>query len=479
MTIGGTRDGRVLAYRLAIVQDAGAYPAFGAIIPVMMTRTMAPGVYDIERVECSARSVVTNTVPVVAYRGAGRPEATAAIERAMDLFAAEIGMDPVEVRRRNLLPAFDEPYTTTMGAVYDVGNYAGALETVLVAAGYEKLREEQQRRRERGDVVQLGIGVSCYVEITGASLPGSEPQEVARVVIHGDGSATVFTGTSPHGQGHDTAWSMIAAEELGIAMERIDVVHGDTDLVPVGTGTFGSRSLQQGGAAVQKISAEVARRARELAADLLEASVDDVVLDREQSRFHVAGTPARGFGWGELALLAAERGMAALDVEGPFVAPGPTFPFGAHVAVVEVDTETGMARLVRHVACDDAGTVLNPLLFDGQVHGGIAQGVAQALVEEYAYDADGNPLTGNLADYTFVSAAELPSFEVVTMETPTPYNPLGAKGVGESGTIGSTPAVQSAVVDALSHLGVRHLDMPATPERVWRAVEAAREGGAG
>jgi carbon-monoxide dehydrogenase large subunit len=479
VTIGGTRDGRVLAYRLAIVQDAGAYPAFGAIIPVMMTRTMAPGVYDIERVECSARSVVTNTVPVVAYRGAGRPEATAAIERAMDLFAAEIGMDPVEVRRRNLLPAFDEPYTTTMGAVYDVGNYAGALDTVLVAAGYEKLREEQRSRRERGDVVQLGIGVSCYVEITGASLPGSEPQEVARVVISGDGSATVFTGTSPHGQGHDTAWSMIAAEELGIAMERIEVVHGDTDLVPVGTGTFGSRSLQQGGAAVQKISAEVARRARELAADLLEASVDDVVLDREQSRFHVAGTPARGFGWGELALLAAERGMAALDAEGPFVAPGPTFPFGAHVAVVEVDTETGMARLVRHVACDDAGTVLNPLLFDGQVHGGIAQGVAQSLVEEYAYDADGNPRTGNLADYTFVSAVELPSFEVVTMETPTPYNPLGAKGVGESGTIGSTPAVQSAVVDALSHLGVRHLDMPATPERVWRAVEAAREGGAG
>jgi carbon-monoxide dehydrogenase large subunit len=479
VTIGGTRDGRVLAYRLAIVQDAGAYPAFGAMIPIMMTRTMAPGVYAVERVECSARSVVTNTVPVVAYRGAGRPEATAAIERAMDLFAAEIGMDAAEVRRRNLLPAFSEPHTTTMGAVYDVGDYAGALEAALVAAGYDKLRAEQRERRAHGDVVQLGIGVSCYVEITGASLPGSEPQEVARVVIHGDGSATVYTGTSPHGQGHDTAWSMIAAEELGIAMDRIDVIHGDTDLVPVGTGTFGSRSLQQGGAAVQKISAEVGRRARELAADLLEANVDDVVLDREEGRFHVAGTPGAGFGWGELARLAAERGMAALDVEGPFVAPGPTFPFGAHVAVVEVDTETGMTRLVRHVACDDAGTVLNPLIFEGQVHGGIAQGVAQALLEEYTYDADGNPLTGNFADYTFISSAELPSFEVVPMETPTPYNPLGAKGVGESGTIGSTPAVQSAVVDALSHLGVRHLDMPATPERVWRALEAARAGGDG
>jgi aerobic carbon-monoxide dehydrogenase large subunit len=475
ITIGGTRDGKVLAYRLAIVQDAGAYPGFAAIIPVMMTRTMAPSVYDIPRVECSSKSVVTNTTPVAAYRGAGRPEAVAAIERAMDLFAVEIGMDPVEVRRRNLLPRFAEPYTTPTGAVYDVGDYEAALDAVLERAGYAELRKEQQRRRDGGDTVQMGIGVSCYVEITGQSLPGSDPQEVARVVIHGDGQASVFTGTSPHGQGHDTAWSMIASSELGIEMDRIEVVHGDTDRVPVGTGTFGSRSLQQGGAAVQKVSIEVLERARALAAELLEASIDDVVLDKAAGTFHVTGTPAVAKTWGELAVAAAGQGRASLDVEGNFVAAGPTFPFGAHVAVVEVDVETGKVVLVRHIACDDAGTVLNPLLFEGQVHGGIAQGAAQALVEEFSYDSDGNPVTGNLADYTFISAVELPNFEIVHMETPTPYNPLGAKGVGESGTIGSTPAVQSAVVDALAALGVRHLDMPMTPERVWRAVAAAAQ----
>ncbi len=470
ITIGGTRDGDVQAYRLKIVQDAGAYPGFASIIPVLMTRTMAPSVYDIPRVECVTKSVVTNTTPVAAYRGAGRPEAVAAIERAMDLFALETGLDPCDVRRRNLLPAFSEPFTTSMGAVYDVGDYERALDAVLEAAGYDDLRAEQARRRAEGDPVQMGIGVSCYVEITGKSVTEGPPTEVARVQIHPDGAATVFTGTSPHGQGHDTSWSMIASSELGIPMDRIDVVHGDTDLVPVGGGTFGSRSLQQGGAAVQQVSIEVADRARALAAELLEADVDDVVLDKDAGAFHVQGTPSLAKSWSELATAAAENGHEPLDVESNFVAPGPTYPFGAHVAVVDVDVETGKVRLVRHIACDDAGTVLNPLLFEGQVHGGIAQGVAQALIEEFSYDADGNPITGNLADYTFISAAELPNFEVVHQATPTPYNPLGAKGVGESGTIGSTPAVQSAVIDALSGHGVRHLDMPLTPERVWRAV---------
>jgi carbon-monoxide dehydrogenase large subunit len=473
ITIGGTRDGDVQAYQLKIVQDAGAYPGFASIIPALMTRHMAPSVYDIPRVECVTKSVVTNTTPVAAYRGAGRPEAVAAIERAMDLFAAEIGLDPVEVRRRNLLPPFTEPITTAMGAVYDVGDYGGALDAVLAAAGYDELRAEQARRRAEGDPVQMGIGVSCYVEITGKSITDGPPTEVARVMIHPDGAATVFTGTSPHGQGHDTSWSMIASSELGIPMDRIDVVHGDTDRVPVGGGTFGSRSLQQGGAAVQQVSVELADRARALAAELFEADVDDIVLDRDAGAFHVQGTPSVSKSWSDLATAAADDGREPLDVESNFVAPGPTYPFGAHVAVVEVDVETGKVRLRRHVACDDAGTVLNPLLFEGQVHGGIAQGVAQALIEEFSYDADGNPITGNLADYTFISAAELPNFEVVHQATPTPYNPLGAKGVGESGTIGSTPAVQSAVIDALSGFGVRHLDMPLTPERVWRAVNGA------
>ncbi len=476
ITIGGTRDGDVQAYRLNIVQDAGAYPGFASIIPVLMTRTMAPSVYDIPKVECVTKSVVTNTTPVAAYRGAGRPEAVAAIERAMDLFALETGLDPVEVRRRNLVPPFSEPMTTVMGAVYDVGDYVGALDAVLERAGYDELRAEQRRRRERSDPVQMGIGVSCYVEITGKSVTDSNPQEVARIRIHDDGAATVFTGTSPHGQGHDTSWSMIASSELGIPMDRIDVVHGDTDRVPVGGGTFGSRSLQQGGAAVQQVSIEVVDRARSLAAELLEADLDDVVLDKETGAFHVRGTPTMAKSWGDLASASSAssaNGHAALDVESSFVAPGPTYPFGAHLAVVHVDVETGKVELVRFVACDDAGTVLNPLIFEGQVHGGIAQGAAQALVEEFAYDADGNPVTGNLADYTFISAAELPDFEIVHQETPTPYNPLGAKGVGEAGTIGSAPAVQSAVIDALSGYGVRHLDMPLLPERVWRAIAGA------
>jgi len=286
-------------------------------------------------------------------------------------------------------------------------------------------------------------------------------------------SNPAYTGTSPHGQGHATSWAMLASEQTGIPFDRIDVIHGDTDLVPKGGGTYGSRSLQIGGSAVNQAAIELVDAARDLAAQLLEANPDDLVLDKIDGAFHVAGTPAARRTWAELAA-STDSGLLAVDTI--FTASGPTFPFGAHVAVVEVDTETGQVRLVRHVACDDAGRVLNPLLLEGQIHGGIAQGAAQALLEEVRYDDDGNPVTSNLADYAFPSAAELPSFEVVHMETPTPVNPLGAKGVGESGTIGSTPAVQNAVVDALSHLGVRHVEMPATPERVWRAVEAARAG---
>jgi carbon-monoxide dehydrogenase large subunit len=470
VTIGGTRDGTVQAYRLEIVQDVGAYVGFSAVIPTMLTRPMTQGVYDVERVECTTKSVVTNTTPTHSYRGSGRPEATAAIERAMDLFAAEIGRDPVEVRRQNMLPKFDEPITTALGAVYDVGDFEGALDAVLQHADYAGLREEQARRRAESNGTLMGIGVSCYVEMTGQSLPGEPHKEVARVVVADDGSATVYTGTSPHGQGHVTSWAMLASDELGIPFDDISVVHGDTDKVVEGGGTFASRSLQQGGMAVKKVSGELAERARELAAELLEADVADVVLDKDAGAFHVAGTPAVAKTWSDLARASAERGESELGVEGSFEAPGPTYPFGAHLAVVEVDVDTGLVRLVRHVACDDAGTVLNPNIFEGQVHGGIAQGVAQALLEEFRYDDDGNPLTANFADYSVISAAELPSFDVVHQETPTPYNPLGAKGVGESGTIGSTPAVQSAVVDALTPYGIRHLDMPASPERVWRAI---------
>jgi aerobic carbon-monoxide dehydrogenase large subunit len=468
LEIGGSRDGDVRAYRLTILQDGGAYPGMGSILPYL-TRLMAPGTYVIPDVEVNSTSVLTTTTPVVAYRGAGRPEATAAIERAMDLFAHEIGMDPAEVRRRNLIGRDEFPFTSVTGATYDVGDYERALDLAMEASGYEGLRAEQQRRRDAAEIRQLGIGLSLYVEVTAGP---SASSEFARVSIEPDGSAVVFTGSSPHGQGHHTAFAQLASEELGIPMEQVRVVHGDTDLVERGGGTMGSRSLQLGGSAVHQASVEVVDRARELAADLLEASVDDIVLDKAEGRFHVAGTPTAGRSWAELATEVLERDP--LTVATDFDAPSPTFPFGCHVAVVEVDTETGRVELTRMITVDDAGRILNPLLAEGQRHGGIAQGAAQALLEEVRYDDDGNPVTANLADYAAISAAELPSFELVAMETPTPVNPLGAKGIGESGTIGSTPAVQSAVIDAVSHLGVRHIDMPCTAERVWRAIDAVR-----
>ena len=466
VTIGGSREGDVRAYRLEIVQDGGAYPRIGAVLP-FLTIMMATGPYSIPDAEAVGTSVVTTTTPVGAYRGAGRPEATAALERAFDLFAAEIGMDPAEVRRKNLLPPFTEPHQTAFGALYDSGDYEAALDKALEAAGYRELRAEQAERRASGDVVQLGIGVACYVEITGGGDESGAPQENATGEVHPDGTATILTGTSPHGQGHSTAWAMIASDELGIPVENFTVKWGDTDLIPVGGGTGGSRSLQQGGAAVQQASRELVEVARERAAAALEASADDLRFDRSRSAFAVAGDPEASV---RLADLAKEE---RLFVHSIFTAPGATFPFGTHVAVAEVDTQTGKAVLRRVITADDAGLVLNPLLAEGQRHGGIAQGAAQALLEEVVYDADGNPLTASFADYPIVSATELPSFELASMETPTSYNPLGVKGIGEAGTIGATPAVQNAIVDAVAHLGVRHVEMPATAMRIWRAIQAA------
>ncbi|WP_219416375.1 xanthine dehydrogenase family protein molybdopterin-binding subunit [Pseudonocardia nigra] len=462
ITIGGNRDGDVLAYRLDVLADAGAYPRLGMFLP-FFTRMMAPGVYDIPKVESRARTVVTTTTSTGAYRGAGRPEATAAIERAMDLFAAEIGKDPAEVRRRNVVAPEKFPFKTKGGAVYDSGEYAKAIDRVLEAAGYAELRAEQATRRERGDTVQLGIGVSAYVEITG----GGAFSEDASVEVHSDGTVTVLTGTSPHGQGHATAWAMLASEHLGIPIEKITVKHGDTDLIPRGAGTMGSRSLQTGGVAVYQAAGELVELAKQRAADLLEANADD--LEVADGRVAVKGTDT-----GVTLAQLAEREQ--LKVDTVFDSGAPTFPFGAHVAVVEVDVESGKAVVDRIVTVDDAGPVLNPLLAEGQRHGGIAQGISQALLEEVVYDADGNPLTATFADYGFPSAAELPSFTLVDMATPTTLNPIGAKGIGEAGTIGATPAVQSAVVDAVSHLGVRHIDMPTTPLRVWEAIQVA--GGA-
>lgn len=467
LAIGGDRDGTVKAYRLEVLGDVGAYANMGAFLP-FFTHSMSSGVYAIPKIETGARSIVTNTTPTMAYRGAGRPEAAAAVERAMDLFSAEIGMDPVDVRRANLIAADAFPYTTAVGTEYDTGDYAKSLDLAIEAAGYDELRAEQARRREAGDTKQLGIGVSVYVEITAGPAPGGN--EFAKVEITPEGKARVYSGAFSHGQSHLTTFAMLAADQLGMPIEDVEVIQGDTDKVTQGVGTFGSRSLQIGGSAVFEASEQVADQAREIAANLLEARVDDVQLDTESGQFHVAGTPAVTTSWADVA--ANVPGDGSLSAESDYNG-GASYPFGAHIVVVEVDTETGGVTVDRVITCDDSGTILNPLIVEGQRHGGIAQGVAQALFEEVQYDELGNLVTSNLADYAMPSAAELPFYELVPMETATPLNILGAKGIGESGAIGSTPAAQNAVVDALAHLGVRHVDMPTTPERVWTAIAGA------
>jgi carbon-monoxide dehydrogenase large subunit len=467
--LGGTRDGRILAYHLDVIQDTGAYPRMTGFL-AFLTSLMAAGAYDIPKVQTAARTVVTNTTPISAYRGAGRPEATAAIERAVDLFAAEIGMDPGDVRRINVVAPDKFPFQSPSGALYDSGEYAMALDKVLAGAGYQELRAEQAARRDRGDTVALGIGLSSYVEITAADAAGGE---TGRLDVHDDGSATVYTGSSAHGQGHHTTWAMLVESELGIPMEKVTVIHGDTDLIPLAIGTYGSRSLQLGGVAVQKAAWEVKDQARAVAAEMMEASEADLELDAEAGLWQVRGDPATGVSWAEVV---SHVGGESLTASVNYTEGAPTFPFGAHVAVVEVDTETGKVRLVRHITVDDAGTIISPLQAEGQRHGGIAQGAAQALQEEVVYDSQGNPQTGTLVDYAAISAPDLPSFELLRSETPTPVNALGVKGIGEAGTIGATPAVQNAVIDAVSHLGVRHIDMPTTPSRVWAAINEAREG---
>jgi aerobic carbon-monoxide dehydrogenase large subunit len=478
--LGATRDGVITDLRVRIIADGGAYPGEAALMP-SMTVMMLCGPYRIQRVEGHTRTVATNASPVAAYRGAGRPEATWLLERMIDQLARQLALDPAEVRRRNLLPPDSFPYDTVAGARYDSGDYTASLDRVLELAGYDQLRAEQADRRQRGDTLQLGIGLSTYVEITGFG------SEVGAVTVERDGSVTVLTGVSPHGQGHETAWAQLVASTLGAELERVRVVHSDTAKVPSGSGTMGSRSLQVGGSAVFQASEQVLAKGRELAAHLLEARVEDMVVHNGHG-LGVAGAPATALSWAQLAEAAADPARrpegfgsddaggsdGALSAQVDFEMKGSTFPFGAHVAVVEVDVETGLVRLVRHVAVDDSGRLVNPMLAEGQVHGGIAQGAGQALYEEVRYDADGNNLTGSFASYTMPSAAELPSFETARMETPSPLNPLGAKGIGESGAIGSTPAIHNAVVDALAPFGVTDVDMPTTPERVWRAIERAK-----
>jgi carbon-monoxide dehydrogenase large subunit len=469
--IGAKRDGTLVGLRVELLADMGAYPV-GAYMPVT-TQEMLAGVYRFPVIASRGRSVVTNATPVAAYRGAGRPEATALVERAMDLLATELALDPADLRRRNLIPPDVFPYVTASGTTYDTGEYEKTMDEALRVAGYEALRAEQAARRARTDHVELGIGLCSYVEITSFS-----SKEFGSVEVHGDGSVTVLAGTSSHGQGHETAFAQIVSSVLGVPFEAVRVIHSDTGVVPRGEGTWGSRSLQAGGSAIFERAGAVVEKARRIAAHLLETDVADLSAFVD-GRIGVAGAPDRSVSWADIAAAATDPAQLPAEMEprlassGTFREHGSTFPFGTHVAVVEVDTETGDVRLVRHIAVDDCGRILNPILVQGQQHGGLGQGIAQALFEEVRYDESGNPVTGNLSTYLMPSAAEYPWFETSNTETSTPLNPLGAKGIGESACIGSTPAVQNAAVDALSLRGVRHLDLPLSPERVLTAIHAA------
>jgi len=462
VALGATSDGKLVGLEAHVVSDAGAYAGL-APPQLVLTALLASSVYAIPKIRWQGSCVYTNTAVMSAYRGAGRPEAIALIERAMDMLAFELQMDPAEVRRRNLITG-PFPYTTVTGLTYDTGDYARSLDLALSAAGYDELRSEQRARRERGDRLQLGIGLCTYVEMTAVL----NTTEFGEARAEADGSIVIAVGTTASGQGHETAYAQLASGLLGVPIESIRVVQSDTGMVPRGSGTSGSRSLQLGGSAVRGACVLLVEKAKDEAARRLEASAEDIVRTPD-GRFGVKGVPATALGWAELAA------QTMLVAEFDFEQDDQTFPFGCHVAVVEVDVETGQSQLVRHIAVDDCGTVLNRMLVEGQIHGGVAQGVAQALYEEFVYDADGNPLTTSLIDYTIPSIGELPQVETVMMETPTPLNPLGAKGIGESGTIGATPAVQNAVIDAVSHLGVRHIDMPLHPMRVWEAIQRAQE----
>ena len=458
--LGATRDGRITGLRVRGWSDVGAYPTRGMFIS-LVTRMMASGVYDVPKIDFGVVPVATNTTPTGPYRGAGRPEAAALVERAVDTLARDLGLDPIEVRRRNFVAADRFPHTTATGITYDSGAYAEALDEALRLAGYDARRDEQRARRSDPDAALLGIGVACYVETSGRG------GEFGSVEVHDDGRVTAVTGSVPQGQGHETTWAQIVSATLGVPLDAVQVVHSDTAVVDHGVGTFGSRSLQLAGSAMRDAAGEVLAAARALAAELLEAAPDDVVV-LDEGRLGVAGVPASGIAWAALAREAERRGAPlahALD----FDSVG-SFPFGAHVAVVEVDRETGGTVLRDLVAVDDCGVVVNPLLAEGQVHGGLAQGVAQILFEAVAYADDGTPRTASLLDYLVPGPTELPSFRTAHTVTPSPNNPLGAKGIGESGTTGAIAAVWNAVVDALAPFGVVHLDAPCTPERVWRAM---------
>jgi aerobic carbon-monoxide dehydrogenase large subunit len=485
--LAATKDGRILGIRATVWAGMGAYLSTAAPgIPTILHGLMLCGPYNVPAVKEDVYGVYTNATPVEAYRGAGRPEATFMLERMLDRLAHELHIDPVEIRRRNLIPPFDNGHDVVTGLKYDSGNYQGALDKALTHIGYDKLRAEQAAAREQGRY--LGIGVTTYVEICGLG-----PSQVAGAIgfqgglwesaivrVHPSGKVNVFIGASPHGQGEETTFAQVVADELGFAVNDIKIVHGDTDNTPMGWGTYGSRTTAVGGAALAVATRKIKEKAKLLASHLLEAAVED--MDYADGKFFVKGSPDRHKTIQDIALMAnvawnLPQGMeAGLEASSFYDPPNFTYPFGAHVAVVEVDRETGHVRLRRYVAVDDCGPQINPVIVEGQVHGGVVQGIGQALWEEAVYDDNGQLLTGSLADYAIPRADVLPEIEVLSTVTPSPHHPLGVKGIGEAGTIASTCAVYNAVIDALQPHGVETIRMPLTPERVWRALNQDRTG---
>lgn len=470
ITIGGDRYGRIHAMEAHIEVDCGAYPVAGPVLAKNAGMVM-PGPLDVSNVRWTTQALVTNTTPTVAYRGAGRPEGGAMVDRAIDMYAAEAGLDPLDVRRTNLVQPEQMPWTNPTGVLYDSGDYPEALELMAELIGYEAVRHEQANRQANGDTKALGIGISSFIDRT-AGVAGTE---YGSLELMPDGRMRVLTGSSPYGQGHYTTWAMLVAERTGVPIDQIDVVHGDTDIVPRGGITGGSRSAQKAGSAVAIATDLLVDEARRAAADLLEAAVGDIVLDVASGRFSVTGSPAAAsVGWAEVAALksteADDDDGFGFKCETDYDQETPTVPYGMYAAVVEVDTQTGEVELRRIVTVDDAGTMIHPAIVQGQVHGGLGQAIAQALYEEFVYDESGNPVTASFLDYGIPSAAEFPSFESHLTEHPAPGNVLGAKGIAESGTIGGVPSVQNAVIDAIAYLGVEHLDLPLSPERVWQAI---------
>ena len=483
--LAGTKDGKITGVRCTVRAGMGAYLSTAAPgIPTILHGLMLSGCYDIPALKEDVYGIYTNGVPVEAYRGAGRPEATFMLERLVDLFADKLGMDPVDVRRKNFIPKFDDGHNVITGLSYDSGDYPAGLTTLLDHVGYTELRAEQAEGRKNGRCI--GIGIASYVEICGLG-----PSQVAGAIgfqgglwesaivrFHPTGKVHVFIGASPHGQGEETTFAQIVADEIGVDANDVKVFHGDTDTTPMGWGTYGSRTTAVGGAALALAVRKVRDKAKVIAAHLLEAAVDD--MEYADGKFFVKGSPDQVKTIQDVALMAhlawnmPEGVEAGLEASMFYDPPNFVFPYGSHLALVEVDVETGHVELKRYTALDDCGPQINPVIVAGQVHGGVVQGIGQALWEEAIYDDSAQLVTGSMLDYALPRADGLPDIEVISTVTPSPHHPLGVKGIGEAGTIASTATVYNAVMDALRPLGVTSVDMPLTPERVWRAIQEAK-----